>query len=160
MKRRLLVVLGVLMLSLGATLAADPPEMDQAAAPSSPATEVSDLTDGMLCVTEESTTIPEILEESAGRLALQGGVPDCPVNFSNCEDVPGRKCALQNCVTTSLPFDKCKKNGRIIRCRNGNLQQTTCDCLERLHLVCCDTDSCEFGECGFCSGGSLSTVCP
>jgi len=87
-------------------------------------------------------------------------VPPCPVNFSDCEDVPGRKCALQNCTTVDLGYSKCKKNRRVIGCRNGNLQQTTCDCLEQLHLVCCDLGTCSFGECGVCTGGSLTTQCP
>ena len=146
------MVLAALVLS-SETLAAAAVEPKEAARGAEPVA-----IDGMLCVTDLGLEGPELLPGAP--VADGGGVPDCPVNFSNCVDVPGRKCTLQNCITEDLGYDKCRRpSGHIIQCRNGNIQQTTCDCRQRLQLICCDDESCGF-ECGICTGGSLSTVCP
>jgi len=115
--------------------------------------------DGMTCVSDRGYEKPEIGTPGPAPEGA-GGIPNCPTNFSNCVNVPGRKCTLQNCVTIDLGYDSCRKNGHVLTCTSGNLQQTTCDCRERLHQICCDDGNCEFGECGFCTGGSLTTVCP
>lgn len=90
-----------------------------------------------------------------------GGIPDCPVNYDNCHDLPGQACRPVNCVTIDLGYDTCRKpNGRKLTCVNGNLQQTTCGCHVGVHSICCDDGTCSWGDCGVCGNGTLSTVCP
>jgi hypothetical protein len=120
--------------------------------------------DGMLCVGKDSVESPTVLPEELGdKLAKDrmSPTPDCPVNYSNCQNVPGRSCTLQNCVTVDLGWTKCKKpHGIIIGCQEGlTIHQTTCNCEEQFHSQCCDTGTCEWGDCGICSGGSLATFC-
>ena len=113
--------------------------------------------DGMTCLSDQGFQKPEIGAPDQGQSPQ---VPKCPTNFSNCPNVPGRACSLQNCVTEDLGYSSCRKpGGHVITCIAGNIQQTTCDCLERLHQICCDDNSCGF-TCGECTGGSLTTVCP
>lgn len=160
MRRRTIVVAGLMTMFLALPLAAQTPS--DAGGPADPpaAEATADLTAGMSCVTVSGVEDPDVLGGAPTAAAAAGPIPDCPVNFSDCEDVPGRKCGLRNCVTVDLGYSTCRRNRFVISCRNGNLQQTTCDCVELLHLVCCDLGTCEFGECGVCTGGSLTTVCP
>ncbi|HKQ60221.1 MAG TPA: hypothetical protein VJS92_02980 [Candidatus Polarisedimenticolaceae bacterium] len=148
MRHGMLLLAGVVGLSLGTALAQAVAREGESLAPPDGS--------GLQCVGDGAAASPAIALD-AGRPDTR--IPNCPVNFSNCVDVPGRKCTLQDCVTVDLGYDKCKKNGHVFQCTNGNLQQTTCTCRERLHLICCDDDTCGF-PCGECSGGSLTTVCP
>jgi hypothetical protein len=118
--------------------------------------------DGMLCVGKESVESPTLLPEGLDKLSKNSvPVPNCPVNYSNCQNVPGRSCTLQNCVTVDLEWSKCKRpGGIIISCDVGlTIHQTTCNCEEQFHSQCCDTGTCEWGDCGICSGGRLATFC-
>lgn len=144
-KRVFVLVIGLILAT--ATMAAE-----QAIAPEKPApTPV----DGMICVSEAGQ-----LDTPSTRPDMEpmGPIPPCPVNYSNCLDVPGRNCSLQNCATVDLGWTQCKKGNRVIGCSVGTIHQTTCDCEEAFHQTCCDDDSCGF-DCGICTGGSLATFC-
>jgi len=137
-----------------------------AAEPAPPA--AKDLTtlpdDGLRCVSDLGVEKPELLANDWILIAGGGGghVPNCPVNFNNCHDVPGQACTPINCVTIDLEYATCKRpGGQTIGCTNGPLQQTTCDCHTGVRSTCCDEPGgCSFGDCGICGTGTLSTVCP
>jgi len=148
----------LLICGCAAVLAADsapPPAKSPAAVPD----------DGLRCVTDQGVEEPSSVVEDAILIAGGGGgggVPNCPVNFNDCHDLPGQACTPINCVTVDLGYDTCKKpGGRKLTCINGNLQQTTCDCHAGVRSTCCDEPGgCSFGDCGICGTGTLSTVCP
>jgi hypothetical protein len=142
----------VSVLVMGLMLASAAMAAEQPVAPGKPAPVP---VDGMICVSETGQ-----LDTPWTRPYMEpmGPIPQCPTNFSNCPDVPGRNCSLQNCVTIELG-PQCKKGNRIIGCEPpATIHQTTCDCEEQFHQTCCDDDTCGF-ECGVCAGGSLATFC-
>jgi hypothetical protein len=120
--------------------------------------------DGLRCVTDQGVEEPSSILDDAILIAGGGGggVPNGPVNFNDCHDLPGQACTPINCATVDLGYNTCKKpGGRKISCTNGNLQQTTCDCHAGVRSTCCDEPGgCSFGDCGICGTGLLSTVCP
>ncbi len=156
MRRSWLVLAAVIGLGTGTLLAGTaPPQTEGPPAPPKPV-------DGMLCVGENSVESPALEGVPGDKPAAERvDVLPCPVNFSNCNDVPGRSCTLQDCVTVDLDITRCQKpNGQILHCTGGTtLHKTTCDCQEQFHDQCCDLGTCQWGDCGICTGGSLSTFC-
>lgn len=158
-KRLVLVVLSSVFLAMPWFAASAAGDSEGGVAADPPAATAEPVA-GLTCGTENDSDIAVTLGEDSIVAADAGGVPDCPVEFSNCLDVPGRKCGLRNCVTVDLGIRKCRQpDGSMFSCTPANIQQTTCNCEEAFHMVCCDFDECTFGECGTCSGGSLALFC-
>ena len=91
-------------------------------------------------------------------------IPDCPLTFSSCVDVPGKECRLRtdgSCTITDTHDHHCKlPDGNTFSCPGGqSILVTNCECFTRLQNICCP--NCPEFTCGDCETqpGSQSYTC-
>jgi len=101
----------------------------------------------------------------AGLIGASVHAVDCPSEYSECTNVPGKSCRLETgaaCAITDLGVTSCERPGADFVCDDcQSVGKKNCDCTTRLQLECCPGDCGEPEVCGSCEAqdGSQTLIC-